>query len=262
MLFEEYFDEVYTRYYVIVKGAQEGIWYFVKLKSWNIPEDEYYEEPYENPMGATQGSEDVRDEYKNRKREGSFWIITNNIYTGKIRSEDRKYGIPFDPSRSLKYDLPRGNFKKLQGVILPDGKLSDIPFRVLKKTGGARLPTKTRRDFLLRLYAEILQKVAVGDTVPLSNFREVSFSTELHDMYIDLKKIENPSDPLSIYIRTFTSYKDRFYRLLYGLKQLGMIELTEDPESKEIFITPLRELGELQNVASDEAFFDVTSTVF
>jgi len=273
MLFEDYFDTVYTRYYILIKGYNSSVWYFVRWKTWDIPDDEYY---YEEGFWGDE-SDNVRDEYKNRIKEGDFWIITNDVYTGKIRSKDRKYGLPYNASGRFKSAWRNGKIHKLQGVRLSPNigrVLENEDIRVIQKTGGKRMPVQGRRDFLFKLYAEILQAVGIGNTVPLSKLTRYSksgkdprlsskgiFSDELHKMYRNLKQTEKPNKQGS-YGRSFTSFKDRFYRLLHGLKQLGMIELTEEPKTNEIFITPLKELGELQDVASDEAFYDITTAIF
>ena len=174
--------------------------------------------------------------------------------------------MSYDVSDKLRYAFRNGQVKNISRVWKPENSIADIEIRAVKKTGGQRLPTKTRKDFLFKMYAEILQAVGIGTPITLLELPLI-FSKELHQMYKDLKQTEKPNVYPNMfgqkeYKRPFTKYKDRFYRLLYGMKQLGMIELTEDPESKQIFITPLRELRELQNVASDDAFYDVTSAVF
>lgn len=238
--------ESITKYYPLAKLPNNDNWYWVNVKVWNIPDEDYYDYDDDRPRmkyrffrGDYDYDDDrpVNPEYKHRKQSGRFWRITNYKYTGKLIP---KYAWLKDPTPDLnkaQENKPEDRRIVYKSIVKVHPKLYSI-----------RGVDEKHRIFLQNVVAEFLR------LHPSTEWLHVSFdknsvvgilnkSERLHKLYQDMFQ---------------TKYKftreERFAKIIVGLIHLGLLEYKIEKStqfSPTVYVRCKKTLNELIDSATE-----------
>jgi hypothetical protein len=222
-----------TTYYLLGHYSFQKDWFWVRWKKWDIPNEEYFEEPDTSDRRRDRYFRpEVSDKYRGRRQSGEFWYITNIKYNGTLL---KRYGQEYDYAPELNKEqlsTPEERRKVYKSIVHKSPRLYSI-----------RGVDALHRKFLESMMAEYMLKSTTLDWKHVDTIqREIFYKNEkLEALYKNLFNTKY----------SFTR-AERYPKLILGLIHLGLLDYETNEGSsgisaKHVWIKPKKTLNELVN---------------